>query len=380
MEFLNKDEIVKLREEALALRDNAAAEIPTEKKEEKVVVQPTGEAIVTPTGEVVNTPELSDDEIFALAEKRGMKVSRETLSPEQLKRQEDIEDAAKYQFAIEHNLITAEGYQEIKSIIASEGSDLTKREFFKTYKAENKDATKEDVESAYDDYYFVQKNIKETKVKRDDKGKVILKGDDMDDVEIEEIEKPKWDERVTKLGEFRRNREAENIKNGAKSVLENIDKSYSNYKTLVARATDYSKNIEKIVSETDFSAYQTTHKIGNKEISAKVKFEKPDEIKADLSDYLNVRLAKLMVGSESYKDISEIKKQANAYLRDKYSQIFEENLWNLGKTEGINEAKVGSSSPIERELISDDSRVDEIQKEVAARLPDNPLFNKAGKR
>lgn len=366
MDLPEKDKLDSIRE--AALKGTTAAQ---EKKEEKSAAPATEEKVIEQP-QAKSLDEYTTEEILAIAEKKGLKVNKEVLSDEQKKKQEEIEEAHKLTFAVEQGLITADRYSELKGVLSADGADLTKKEFVKSYKTENKDANKEDIESAYNDYYNIQQSIKvkEKQINKD--------GDYEEEVEVE-VDKPKFDDKYVKWGENRIKTKAERIKGAAKAELENIDSSYANYKNTLSKASEYSNSAGKVLAEIDFSAYPTKHKINNKEISAFVKFTKPEEIKADVINYLNNDLAGIILRTDKFNDVAEIKNQINGYLRTKYSEQFEDNIWNLGKTQGINEAKVGASSPIEHVLTSDDSRVDQISKEIESRIPlkkDNPLLNR----
>jgi hypothetical protein len=384
--LINKDELQDIRSEALK---EVAAKTPatTTPKVDTPVTDKTdatpkdGEAkvdvvTVTEDKKPVSFDDISEEEFLRLAEKKGLKIQKETLTPEQQKKQADIEETEKLKFAIENNLITQDGYLEAKAILNSEGADLTKKEFAKAYKEENKNATKEEVESAYDDYYFVQKNIKEKKVKRDEKGKPVLNADE--DIEEEETEKPKWDERTVKLGEFRRKNEAERIKANAKAVLDNVDSNYDSFKALKSRADEYVKTANKVMGEIDFSALPVVYKFGEKgkekEIKAIVKLN--EEAKADVQNYINTNLANLMINTDKYKDADEIGNQVRKYIKEKYDNQVGESLYNLGHTSGINEGKVGANAPVTRELVSDDSAIDTVAADIEKRLPENKLFTR----
>lgn len=319
--------------------------------------------------EIIAIDKIDEDTFLKEVERRGLKVSKETLSPEAQKKANDIEEADRIKFAVEQGLITPEGYAEVKSILAAEGSDLTKREFTKAYKAENKNATADEIADAYDDYYTVAKTVKVKETK---------KGTDGFDEEVE-VDRPKWDDRHVKWGAQRIQTKGERIKASAKAVLDNINTSYDSYKKLVGRANEYGKDVEKVISETDFAAYPTKHKIENKEYSGIVKFTKPDEVKADVLNYLNTDLAQIVLRTEKNPDTKEIQRQVNAYLKDKYASDFEETIYRLGKTEGLNTGKIGGNQPILREIISDDSRPNELAQEIKDRIPmkkDNPLLNR----
>lgn len=301
--------------------------------------------------------DMPEEEFLKAAEKRGLKISKETLTAEQQRKQSDIEETEKLKFAIENNLITQTGYLEAKATLEAEGSDLTKKEFVKAYKSDNAKATKEEIEQAFNDYYFVQQTVKDKTT-----------NDDGDEVEVD---KPKWDERFVSLGEKRRNKEAESIKANAKAVLDNVDSNYANYKTFVTRANDFSKTTEKVLSGIDFSALPIEYKFKDKSINAIVKLD--DAAKADVLNYLNTQLAPLVIQSNKQNDVDEISKQVKSYIKEKYSNQVGESLYDLGHTSGLNEGKVGASAPITRELVADGSMVDALSKEVEKRLPPNPL-------
>lgn len=368
--ILSKDSLKDLRETALKETPvkpiNPAATVTQEKVEEKKVTPatetpaPAPEVKIEIKAEEKPAPSLEDmpeEEFLKLAEKRGLRISKETLTAEQQKKQSDIEETEKLKFAIENNLITQAGYLEAKATLEAEGSDLTRKEFVKAYKSDNAKATKEEIEAAYNDYYFVQQTVKDKAI-----------NDDGDEVEVD---KPKWDERFVSLGEKRRNKEAESIKANAKAVLDNVDSNYANYKTFITRANDFSKTTEKVLSGIDFSALPIQYKFKDKEINAIVKLD--DAAKADVINYLNTQLAPLVINADKQNDVDEISKQVKAYIKDKYSNQVGESLYDLGHTSGLNEGKVGASAPITRELISDDSKVDAFSKEIEKRLPDNPL-------
>lgn len=359
----DKTALENLRVEALQNPVEEKPEVPTAPVEEK----PLDAAAQQGAPITSSFADLSEEDLLKEIERRGMKVQKEVLSEDQRKRQEEIEEAEKLKFAIENNLITQDGYFEAKSILAAEGSELTKKEFTKSYKAENPKATAEEIAEAYEDYYFVAKTIKEKSI------------DDATGDEIE-VEKPKWADRYVKLGEKRLTSEAERLKAEASAKLKNIDDSYGNWKTVLNRASEYSKVSEKVLSETNFAEYPTSHTIRGKSINAVVKFAKPDEVKKDVQDYVNNRLAHLILNTDKFNDVAEIKRQADAYLKSKYQSEFDAALWDLGKTEGINEGKVGVNTPITRELISDDTVISDLEKSVQGRLPDNPLLNNQSKR
>lgn len=353
MAIPNKTAIEKIKDDYAANSQQAPPTPPTIEEENKEVTEIVSQSTIDKFG---------DDEFLKEAERRGLRVSKEVLSQEQQKLADEIEETEKLRFALENKLITQDGYLEAKAVLNSEGADLTKKEFSKSFKTENPTATKEEVESAYNDYYFVQQNIK-----------VVTKNDDDEEVEIE---KPKWDDRFVKWGDQRQKAKAERIKEGAKSTLDTIDKSYSNYKTLVNKANDYSKNVDKVIAETNFAEYPTNHKVKNRDITAVVKFPKPDEVKADVKKYLSESLGNLMIQADKHNDVPEIKKQIHGYLRERYASDFEDTLWDLAETSGINKGKVGASAPPERTLMHDDTVVSALEKEAQSRLPNNPLLKK----
>jgi hypothetical protein len=382
VELPNKEELLKVKEEYKAPVILSEAE--------KKVVEPTDKSKggAAAAAEVVIVPEdkptidsLSDDELIAALEKRGKKIATETLTDEQKKRQAETEEVEKREFAIKNLNMTNEQYDEIKNIIAADGTELTKKEFAKSYKSENKTATKEEIDAAYNDYYNLPQTVteKEKRVKRDENGKAVLKGTEFDDVEEEEVEVPKakFDEKLSKWGESRIKTKAERIKGNAKAALDQIDAAYNNQKALVAKANEYVKVAEKVLSEIDFNALPVRYKFGEKgkekEIKAIVKLN--DEAKAQVQEYINTQLAAIVLPTDKYKDADEIKKQIVERVKQQYENQVAESLWSLGRRSGLNDGKIGGSASFEKLTPgASEEVIGALEKSVAERLPDNPLI------
>lgn len=385
---MTTEEIFVPKKEKLDEIRNAKSSTATTTVDEKKNATPNAEVKNNATAEVttiveekkpINFDDLTEEQILELANKRGLKVSKETLSPEVAQKQAEIEKADKRKFAVEVMGMTNDQFNEIESVINSDGTDLTKKEFTKSYLSDNPKATKEEVADAYDDYYNIQKSItvKESKVKRDVDGNVVFK-DDGFSVEEEEVttEKPKFDERLVKFGEKRRNAKAEILKAQAKAALENIDTNYAQHKTFIARANDFVKTADKVVNDIDFNAIPMNYKFGDTEIKAIVKLN--DDAKKDVQSYLTNQLAGLIISSDKQNDTEEISKQVKNYIRDKYQNQVGESLYRLGQTDGINKGKVGAQAPIERILTSDDSRINELAEAAVKNIPipkDSPLLH-----
>lgn len=376
-----KDELQELRTikpiENVAATNVAATGTGELKSEEKQTpkAEVKVEEVVKPT-----VDSLSDDELIAALEKRGKKIATETLTDEQKKRRAETDEVEKRKFAIENLNMTNEQYDEIKNIIATDGTELTKREFSKLYKSENKNATQAETDAAYNDYYNLPQTItaKEKKVKRDERGKVIFKSDDPEEIEEEEIEVPKskFEEKNSKWGEQRIKTKAERIKAGAKQALDYIDTEYGKQKELVAKANEYSKVAEKVMSEIDFGALPVTYKFGtqdkSKEIKAIVKLD--DAAKADVYNYINTDLAQLIINTDKFKDPEEIGKQIRKYVKEKYENQVGESIYNSGYTSGINDGKVGARAPFESTTAGGGSEsLTALEKSAQEKLPDNPL-------
>lgn len=383
-ELPEKDELLKLKSEfktepksekkvdapIVDTKKDTKKEVVVEKKD-ATATKEEGKVEVVATAEVKPTIDsLSDDELIAALEKRGKKIATETLTDEQKKKQADLEDAEKRQYAIANLNVTAEQYDELKSIINSDGTELTKREFEKAYKSENKGASKEEIESAYKDYYNLPQNIK---VKEKQKKEV-----DGIEEEVEvEVEKPKFDEKLSKWGESRIKTKAERIKEGAKQNQKWIDDSFANHKALVAKAQEYSKVAEKALSEIDFNALPVEYKFGaegkEKTIKAIVKLD--DKAKEQVVNYINNELAQIILPTDKYKDADEISKQIKKFVKDRYDNQVGESLYNLGRTEGTNTAKSGTNVPFESTSgTTEENLMSALEKSANEKLPKNPLI------
>src|SRR5262245_43689391 len=76
--------------------------------------------------------DLSDDELIAQINKRNLNISKPELTEEQKLKQQQIEDVERLKYYVENNLVTPDRFNELKSIIASDGLELTKKEFSKS--------------------------------------------------------------------------------------------------------------------------------------------------------------------------------------------------------------------------------------------------------
>lgn len=335
---------------ATAIETNPETPVTTSASQEGTTV--TATATEENKGEVkaLSYDDLTEDQIMEIAAKRGLSVSKKNdeLSAEEKQKMEQVEEAEKLTFAVQSGLITPERYVELKSIIKEDGLELTKKEFVKAFKAENKDASEKDIQAAYSDYYNLNGEIPQVE-------------------EGEEPIAPKYDERQVKWGQVRQQTKAERIKENAKSVLDSIDTNYKNYKAFQSKANDYGKNVESVIAEIPTDNYEAIVKRGKENI--KVAIELPKEVKANLNEYLIKQIGSSVIQANEKVTKEQVKTLADSFIRNAYEDAIMDKFYEVAKSEGLREAKAGVNAPIVITTFQGQGEDEELKRQVDSVIP-----------
>jgi hypothetical protein len=349
--------------------DEVLNQIKEENKTETSVVtaatQEAGKEKATPVAEAgketpqFNLDDLTDEQLNQLAEKRGFKVQKNEveITAEEKQRQEQLEEVEKLQYAVATDQITPERYNELKTIIAEDGANLTKKEFKKLYKDEYKSA--EELNDAYDDYYMVGKNIKV-------KEKTVVKDEDGYEKEEEvEVEKPKFDEKYVKWGQQRLERTTQRIKESAKKELDAIDAGFKNYKALDTKAKQYTGEVEKLVSSITSEKYPVAVKAGKEKVNLTIDLgaEAKEKIKNHL---INDVMPIFLNGKLPEKE--ELSKIVDGYVKLNYEDAIQDKYYEYVEGIGIRKGMVGANAPLQKETFSTD-KPDELAAAVNKAIP-----------
>lgn len=322
----NINEVVDITPNATATATETKTETATQ--DESVIVATATEEVKS-EAKAPSFDDLTEDQLMELAIKKGFSITRKDkeISAEEKQKLEQIEEAERVAYAVQSGLITNESYRELKSIIETDGLELTKKEFVKAYKAENKDASEKDIQAAYTDYYNLNEEVE------------LNAGE-------EEYEKPepKYNERQVKWGQSRQQTKAERIKENAKSVLDQIDTNYKNYKAFQVKANDYGKNVESVIAEIPTENYEAVVKRGKDTV--KVSVTLPKEVKANLNEYLIKQIGSTVLQSNDKVTKEQVKTLADSFIRSNYEDAIMDKFYEVAKSEGLREAKAGVETPI----------------------------------
>lgn len=294
--------------------------------------------------------DLTEDQLMELATKKGFSITRKDkeISAEEKQKLEQIEETEKLTFAVQNGFITPERYVELKSIIKEDGLELTKKEFIKSYKAENKDASEKDIAEAYSDYYNLNGELPQVE-------------------EGEEPITPKYNERQQKWGQVRQQTKAERIKENAKSVLDQIDTNYKNFKAFQSKANDYGKNVESVIAEIPTENYEVAIKRGKEVVN--IAIDLPKETKANLHEYLINTVGGAVLQSNDKVTKEQVKNLADSFIRSNNDAIINEKYYEVGKSEGLREAKAGVNAPIVTQTFQGQGEDEELKKLVDSVIP-----------
>lgn len=345
----NINEVVDMTPDATATATETKTETATQ---EQPVIVATGTETKTEVTQEVKAPsfdDLTEDQLMELAVKKGFSLTRKDkeISAEEKQKLEQIEETEKLTFAVQSGLITPERYMELKSIIKEDGLELTKKEFVKAFKAENKDASEKDIQAAYTDYYNLNEEVK------------VEEGEDLPE--------PKYNERQVKWGQVRQQTKAERIKDNAKSVLDQIDTNYKNYKAFQVKANDYGKNVESVIAEIATDNYEAIVKRGKDTV--KVSVELPKEVKANLNDYLIKQVGSSVLQANDKVTKEQVKTLADSFIRSNYEDAIMDKFYEVAKSEGLREAKAGINAPITTQTFQGQGEDEELKKLVDSVIP-----------
>lgn len=342
-------------------KDSLAANLKAEvEKQNATVTSPEKtNTTTTPTdAKPLSVDDINEEQfnqLIELGKQKGFSLPSQsvtTLTPEEEKKQAELLELDKLNFAVSNGKITNERYNELKGVINSDGNDLTKKEFVKSFKEQNKDATTEQIEAAFEDYYWVGKKIKEKAI--NDEGEEI------------EVERDKYDETHVKWGQGRIQTKADRIKANAKAVLDEIDSSYKNYKVAEGKATEYSKTIEKVVAEITPEKYSVSEEIGDKKIDIVVDLGKTAA--TEIRDYLVNQVAGYVINSGKHTDKDNIKLLVDGFVQQKYRKAISQKIYEAAKSEGLREGSAGINAPIIKQTYAAD-RPDELEQRVKDMIP-----------